>query len=132
MPVIGNEQFFKFGLVSLKSWLHFGFRIKTGGLSPFTYTTTELSSPLQFSEYHNLVRVDPDYLKRKLTAFSYQLSLQRALLDVDGGLGLVKLILVSQEKPSNSIQKLFMTETVSTVIVKSYLLYSRIQPPAII
>ena len=92
----------------------------------------ELSSPLQFFGHHNLVRVDPDYLKRKLTAFSYQLSLQRGLLDIDRGLGLVKLILVSQEKPSNSIQKLFMTETVSTVIVKSYLLYSRIQPPAII
>ena len=127
-----KRTIFQVGLVSLKSWLHFGFRIKTGGLSPSTFTTTELSSPLQFSGYHNLVRVDPDYLKRKLTAFSYQLSLQRALLDVDRGLGLVKLILVSQEKPSNSIQKLFMTETVSTVIVKSYLVYSRIQSPAII
>ena len=55
-----------------------------------------------------------------------------SILDADRGPSLVKLIFVSQKKPSNSIQKLFMTETVSTVIVKSYLLYSRIQPPAII
>ena len=77
-----------------------------------------MSSPLQFSEYHNLAKADPDYLKRKLTAFSYQLLLQRALSWQ--GPGLRKLILVSQKKPSNLIQKLFMTETVSTVIAKSY------------
>ena len=35
-----------------------------------------LNSPLQFSENHNLVRSDPDYLKPKLTAFSCQVLLQ--------------------------------------------------------
>ena len=50
-----------------------------------------------------------------------------SILDVGKGPGLVKVIFVWQKNPSNSIQKLFMTETVSTVIVKSYLLY---QDPA--
>ena len=37
-----------------------------------------LSSRVHVSENQNLVRVDPDYLKRKLTAFSCQLLLQAA------------------------------------------------------
>ena len=57
---------------------------------------------------------------------SFQLSAiitNSPILDVERGPGLVTLIFVSQKTTtSNSIQKLFMTETVSTVIVKSYLL----------
>ena len=112
-------------IVSLKSWLHFGFGRK--GVSHHPHIPPQnyhFSSPLQSSEYHNLVRADPDYLKRKLTAFSDQPLL--LYLRCSQGTDLVKLIFVSQKEPSNSIQKLFITEAVSIVIVKSYLLYSRI------
>ena len=40
---------------------------------------SHLSSLLQFSQNHNLVRADLDYLQRKLMAFSCQLLLQRVL-----------------------------------------------------
>ena len=36
------------------------------------------SSPLQFTENHNSVRSEPDYLKPKLTVFSCQVLLQRS------------------------------------------------------
>ena len=45
---------------------------------------------------------------------------ESSLLDVDRGPGFLKMF--HKKNPSNLIQKLFMTETVSTVIVKSYLL----------
>ena len=54
---------------------------------------------------------------------SFQLSTittKSCILDVDRGPGLVKLIFVSQKKTPYPIQKLFKTETVSTVILKSY------------
>ena len=63
-------------IVSLKSSLHFGFRIKTKrGLSPSTYTTMELTfeQPSSVSGNYNLVWADPDYLRRKLPAINYYL-----------------------------------------------------------
>ena len=54
-----------------------------------------------------------------------------SILDVDKSPGLVKLFFIREKNPSNSIQKLFMMETVSTVIV-NHIYYSMIQPPAII
>ena len=56
-----------------------------------------MSSPLQFSENHNLVRADQSYWQRKLT-------------DVDKGPGLAKLVLFGKKKQPKLIQKLSMTE----------------------
>ena len=114
-------------IVSLKSWFHFGFEIKTKrGFSPSTYTTRKLT----FEQLSSVLRklwfsqVGSRLLETEVN--SYQLSIivtNSSTLDVDRGPDLVKLIFVWQKKPPKSIQKLFMMETVSTVIVKPYLLY---------
>ena len=74
---------------------------------------SHLSSLLQFSENHNLVRADPDYLQRKFNRFQLSTIVTKgSILDVGKGPNLAKLIFVWQKKnPSNSIQKLFMMET---------------------
>ena len=62
---------------------------------------------------------DRDYLN------TFQLSTivtNSSILDVGRGPDLVKLNFVWQKKPSNSIQKLFIMETASMVIVKLYFL----------
>ena len=60
-------------IVSLESRLYFWFGIKPKRGPP---GNSYLSNPLQFSETHNLVWADRDYLQRKLMAFICQLLLQ--------------------------------------------------------
>ena len=100
-------------IVSLESWLHFWFELKTKrGLPPSTYTTREFKF-----EQPSSVLWKSDYLQRKLIAFSCQLLLQRVVLRCWQGALFGKINFCLTKNPSNSIQ------TVSTVIVKSYLLY---------
>ena len=59
-------------IASLKSWLHFGGK----GVSHHAHIPPgrpNFSSPFQFFENHNVVRTDPGYLQRKLSAFTCQL-----------------------------------------------------------
>ena len=113
-------------MVSLESWLHFGFGIKTQrDLPSFTYSTRELKFNQPSSVLWKPWFSQGGSRLLAIEVKNFQLSnivTKGSILGIGKDPSLVKLIFVWQKISSNLIQKLFMTETVSTVIVKSCLL----------
>ena len=87
-----------------------------------------LSNSLQFSENRKLVRLDPVYCQRKLTTVIY---CTKSFILCWKGSRFGKINFGLTKKPSNSIQKLLMTE--ANLYGNNKIIFnSKILPPSII